>query len=235
MTADEIVEQFRKLGSEGYKKILQNHGIKEPVFGVKVQDMKKIQAKVKKDYQLALDLFDTGIYDAMYLAGLIADDKRMTKKDLKHWVTKAYCRYLFEFTIPWVAAESNHAREMALEWIESKKEFVASAGWSTLRSFVSIKPDSELDLVELEKLLERVRKTIHQQPNAVRGAMNGFVIALGSYVTSLSDKALDAGKEIGEVSIDYGDNACTVPFAPDYIEKAIQRGTLRKKRKSTKC
>ncbi len=235
MTADEIVEQLQKWGTDGYKKILQKHGIEEPVFGVKVEDMKKIQKKVKMDYQLALDLFDTGIYDAMYLAGLIADDKKMTKKDLKSWINKAQCRYLWEFTIPWVAAQSNHAREMALEWIESKKEFVAGAGWSTLRSFVSIKPDAELDLIELKKLLERVRKTIHQQANAVRGAMNGFVIAVGSYVNSLSDFALLVGKEIGEVAVDYGDNACTVPFAPKYIQSAIQRGTLLKKRKSTKC
>ena len=66
-----------------------NHGVKEPIFGVKIEDMKKIQKRIKKDYQLALDLYDTGIYDAMYLAGLIADDAKMTKKDLQHWVDKA--------------------------------------------------------------------------------------------------------------------------------------------------
>jgi hypothetical protein len=36
-----------------------------------VEELKKIQKRIKKDYQLALDLYDTGIYDAMYLAGLI--------------------------------------------------------------------------------------------------------------------------------------------------------------------
>ena len=45
--------------------------------------MKKIQKRVKMDYQLALDLYDTGIADAMYLAGLIADDAKMTRKDLQ--------------------------------------------------------------------------------------------------------------------------------------------------------
>ena len=50
--------------------------------------LKKIQKRVKKDYRLALDLYDTGIYDAMYLAGLIADDAKMTKKDLERWVNK---------------------------------------------------------------------------------------------------------------------------------------------------
>ncbi len=235
MTAAEIVEQLRKWGTEGYKKTLQTHGIKEPCFGVKIEDMKKIQKKVKMDYQLALDLFETGIYDAMYLACLIADDKQMTKKEINGWVSKANCRYLCAFSVPWVAAESNHGRDLALEWIESKKELIAGAGWSTLRSLVSIKPDAQLDLVELKKLLDRVGKTIHQQPNAVRSAMNEFVIALGSYVRSLSDPAILVGKAIGTVSVELGTSACKVPFAPEYIEKAILRGTLKKKRKTTKC
>ena len=82
MTAAEIVKQLQRLGSDSYRKILLNHCIKEPVFGVKVEELKKFQKRIKKDYQLALDLYDTGIYDAMYLAGLIADDAKMTKKDL---------------------------------------------------------------------------------------------------------------------------------------------------------
>lgn len=65
--------------------------------------------------------------------------------------------------------------------------------------------------------------------------MNGFVIALGSYVSSLSDLAILVGKAIGAVSVELGTSACKVPFAPEYIEKAILRGTLKKKRKTTKC
>jgi 3-methyladenine DNA glycosylase AlkD len=71
-----------------------NHGIKEPFFGVPVSELKKFQKRIKKDYQLALDLYDTGNYDAMYLAGLIADDARMTRKDLQRWAEKAYARAL---------------------------------------------------------------------------------------------------------------------------------------------
>ena len=76
MTATEIVEELKRLGLDSYKKILRNHCIPEPVFGVKIEELKKIQKRIKKDYQLALDLYDTGIYDAMYLAGLIADDAK---------------------------------------------------------------------------------------------------------------------------------------------------------------
>ena len=94
MTAKEILEEMKPLGSDSYKKVILNHGVKEPCFGVKIGDMQKIVKRIKRDYQLALELYDTGVYDAMYLAGLIADDARMTKKDLQHWAAKANCRPL---------------------------------------------------------------------------------------------------------------------------------------------
>ena len=50
---------------------------------------------------------------------------------------------------------------------------------------------ADLDLGELKKLLQRLQKTIHQQPNNVRYVMNGFVIAVGSYVKRLTDVALE--------------------------------------------
>src|SRR6185295_18769224 len=148
MTAAEIVEELKPLGSESIKKVLLKHGIKEPLLGVKIEELKKFQKRIKKDYQLALDLYDTGVYDAMYLAGLIADARKMTRKNLQHWVDKAYCAALSEYIVPWVAAEGNHGREVALAWIESRKELVAAAGWATLSGLVAIKEDGELDLAE---------------------------------------------------------------------------------------
>jgi 3-methyladenine DNA glycosylase AlkD len=234
MTAAEVLKELKALGSESIKKILKNHGVKEPFFGVKIGDMKPIQKRIKKDYQLALDLFDTGNYDAMYLAGLIADDEKMTKKDLNRWVEKVQ-EPLCGSTVPWVAAGSPHGYDVAMAWIDSKKEPVASAGWTTLSCIVALKPDSDLDLAELKRLLAHVQKSIHEAPNKVRYAMNGFVISLATYVKPLSDAAIAAAKKIGKVTCDMGNTACEVPYAPDYIEKARARGNIGKKRKTVKC
>ena len=235
MTAKEILAELKPLGTAGYKKVLLNHGVKEPFFGVKIADLKKIQKRVKKDYQLALDLYDTGVYDAMYLAGLIADDLRMTKKDLTHWVENATCNALCAYTVPWVAAQGKHGHELALKWIESSKEDVATAGWATLSSLVALKDDAEIDFAELKRLLERVAKTIHQQPNRVRYVMNGFVIAVGAHVSPLTDLAVKTAAKMGEVWVDVGDTACKVPGATESIEKVRQRGSIGKKKKTVKC
>ena len=76
MTATGIANQLEALGTDSYKKVLLNHGIQEPVFGVKIEELKKIQKRIKKDYQLALDLYDKGVYDAQYLAGLMPTKPR---------------------------------------------------------------------------------------------------------------------------------------------------------------
>lgn len=235
MKAKEIVDELRGLGSASIKKVLMAHGAPEPIFGVKVEDLQKIRKRIRKDYRLALDLFDTGIYDAMYLAGLIADDLQMSREDLQHWVERVHCYGLAEYTVAWVAAESRHGWEMALRWIDSDQETIAAAGWSTLSSLVSIKPDAELDLPTLKKLLGRVKKTLHSQPNRVRYTMNGFLISVGAYVVALTAEAEEAAKAVGEVKVDMNGTACKVPDAVGTIDKIRQRGTLGKKRKTAKC
>ena len=177
MTAQAILDEIKPLGSAGYRRVMANHGVKGPCFGVKIGDLKKIQKRIGRDYGLALALYDTGVYDAMYLAGMIADDARMTKADLRGWVALADVGGLPGTTVPTVAAGSPHGWKLALEWIGSSKDFVAEAGWATLSCLVSVKADAELDLALLEGLLERVARTIHAAPDAPRYAMNGFVIA----------------------------------------------------------
>src|SRR5262249_9885993 len=151
------------------------------------------------------------------------------------WVENANCPMINEYTVPWVTAESNHGRELALKWIDSKKDDVAAAGWATLSGLVALKDDAELDMAELKKLLQRVEKSIHQAPNLVRLVMNNFVIAVGSYVKSLTDFAVQTAKKIGKVEVDMGDTACKIPNAVEYIKKVKDRGTIGKKRKSVKC
>ena len=69
MTVQDILSELAQMGSENTKKIFMRHGAIEPIYGVKVGDLKTIQKIIKKDYQLALDLYATGNSDAMYLAG----------------------------------------------------------------------------------------------------------------------------------------------------------------------
>lgn len=235
MTAGEILARLEPLGAESYRKVLRNHGVRDPVYGVKVSDLKVILKATGTDYRLALGLYDTGVYDAMYLAGLMADDARMTRANLKSWVGRAYCPPLSEVTVPWVAASGRYGWDLGREWLDAGAEGTAAAGWCTLGSFVSITADDALDLPALDALLTRVRDTLPAQPDRVRSAMNGFVIGVGCYVAALTAKAVETAVAVGPVTIDAGNTACKVPSAAETIAKVNARGTLGTKRKTAKC
>ena len=234
-TVDQVMQELKKKGSAQTRKTFARHGVSGDVYGFKVADLKVIAKKIKGNQALACELYETGNADAMYLAGLVADGSQMTKKQLQSWVKGATWSMQSEYTVPWVATESPHARDLAIKWINSKQEAIASSGWNTYAGIVATKPDEELDLAEIKQLLERVVNKIDAAPNRVRYTMNGFVIAVGAYVKPLLKRAKAAAKKIGAVKVDVGDTACKVPLASAYIEKIETMGRIGKKRKTIKC
>jgi hypothetical protein len=234
-TVSQVMTELKEKGTESTRKIFERHGIDIPNLGVKVGDLKTIAKKIKGNQALALELYDTGVYDAMYLAGLVADGAEMSKKQLEHWAKSAKCDIISSYPVTWAATESAHARELALKWINSKTPSLALAGWSTYGGIVATTPDDELDLEEVKELLDRVVAQIDKAANKVRYVMNGFVISVGTYVKPLLKDAKKAAKSIGVLDIDMGDTACKVPVASEYIEKVEKLGRVGKKRASMKC
>ena len=49
MTAQAILNELRLLGRESDKKVMLNHGVPEPFSGVQIEELKKIQKRVKRD------------------------------------------------------------------------------------------------------------------------------------------------------------------------------------------
>ncbi|MGJ7911299.1 DNA alkylation repair protein [Neobacillus sp. LXY-1] len=235
MTLIEIMTKLEELGTEQTRKTFMNHGAKGSLFGVKVGDLKKLVKHVKKDQELALALFETGNHDAMYLAGLSVNPKLMNKETLQNWVKQANWYMLAEYTVASVTAESPFALELAREWMKSEEEMIAVSGWSTYSNYLSITPDEQLDIAEIQQLLHQVEATIHEEKNRVRYVMNIFVICVGTYVMELHAEAKRVASAIGKVHVDIGRTACKVPLATDYIKKIEDRDKIGVKRKTCIC
>ena len=82
-TTAAVMDALKRKGSEQTRKTYARHGIDVPMFGVKIADLKVIAKNLKGDQALALELFDTGNYDAMYLAGMLADGSKMSSSRLR--------------------------------------------------------------------------------------------------------------------------------------------------------
>jgi 3-methyladenine DNA glycosylase AlkD len=234
-TVDQVMKELQKKGDAQTRKTFARHGAPDGTFGVKIGVLKTIAKTMNGNQSLACELYETGNADAMYLAGIVADGSQMSKKQLESWAKSASWHMLSEYTVPSVASESRHARDLAVKWIKSKKESIASSGWSTYAGIIATRPDNELDLSEIEGLLNEIVQQIHEVPNRVRSTMNGFVISVGAYVKPLLKQAKQVAKTIGVVTIEMGDTACKVPLALASIEKIETAGRIGKKRKAIKC
>ncbi len=234
-TVSEILSELERLGDAQTKKTFAKHGAKEPFFGVKVEYLKQVLKKTKKNHELSLGLYKTGNSDAMYLAGLMADETKITEAQLNEWVANAYWSYLSEYAVPWVASETPFGFKLGLEWIESSNEQIASAGWCTLASYACIRDDKDIDIPMYSELLNRVSREIQTSPNRVRYCMNKFVIAIGSYIKDLHSKSIEIANAYGKVKVDMNGTACKVPLATEYIQKVTQKGLVGKKRKNARC
>jgi len=235
MTLDEVMAELKSLGKEQTLATYRRHGADGDMFGVQIGDLKKVLKKIKGDQELALALWETGNGDAMYLAGLAADGRLMTRKQLDGWARTAWWYMLSGYSVPGVAVENEAACSLALKWLKMKDPKRACAGWSTYSAVVSIRPDDELDFDEIRELLKKVETDIDTAPNRVKYCMNGFVISVGSYVKPLLKAAKATAKKIGVVEVDMGDTACQTPLATDMIAKIESMGRVGKKRKTAKC
>ncbi|MEM9410887.1 MAG: DNA alkylation repair protein [Planctomycetota bacterium] len=234
-TVSKIMTELKKRGSEQTRNIYAKHGLDLDCFGVKVGDLKDIAKKIKGEQDLACELYETGNSDAMYLAGLVADGSKMTKRQLDSWAKNSKWYMISEYTVPFVAHENPAARDLALKWMKSRTEHVAASGWSTYVGVIATRADEDLDLAEIKNLLSTVEQEISSAKNRVKYAMNGFVIAVGAYVKPLLKQAKKVAKKIGKVDVEMGTTACKVPLATEYIEKIESTGRIGKKRKTLKC
>lgn len=235
MTLDETMLALEKMGTEQTRKTFRAHGSPKDFFGVKIGDMKTLVKIIKKDHNLSMALFRTGNGDAQYLAGLIADEKAISKAELQEWVETAAWHMVGEYTVPWIAAESKFGFELGKQWILSSEASIASSGWVCLTCVAALQPDTQLDLAFYESCLKKITETIHEQPNRVKYCMNNFIIGIGGSIVSLTGKARDAAKLIGKVNVDVGDTSCKIPDAISYINKIESMGKLGNKKKTVRC
>ena len=234
-TLTSVMKELKTKGSEKTRATYARHGIPvERAMGVSVADLKVIAKGLKGQQGLAMELYATGMMEAMYLAGMVAKGSLMTRAQLNSWAKGgAGMSMVAEHTVAWVAVENAAARELAVEWMGRTE--TAPSGWCTYSGLVATVPDEALDLKEVEGLLAKVVKEVHTAENRVRKTMNLFVISVGCYSPTLASAAKKAAKTIGNVSVDVGDTACKVPVAVESIAKVAGMGKAGVKRKTIRC
>ncbi len=125
MTYKQIISELKKLGDKD--KIV----LKEKKFGITANnslgiyhnDLKELAKQIDKDNQLAIQLFDSGIYEARILCSKLYNISDLTENLMEKWVATfenweicdTFCMGLF--------AKSKFAISKAIQWTDRENEF----------------------------------------------------------------------------------------------------------------
>jgi 3-methyladenine DNA glycosylase AlkD len=219
-TFADTMSELERLGSTNIRNIYRRHGAGENVFGVKFGDMKPLAKRIKTDHALAIQLWDTGNYDARMLAAMIADPKQATSDLLEHWV-RSHDNYGHSDAVSGFAAKTVYIKAKAEAWSQESSEWISMTGWNLLGQLAL--RDKSLPDSYFEQYLKQIEREIHDKPNYTRYAMNNALIAIGTRNLSLEKRALAVGREIGDLRIDHGETGCVTPDACAYIRKTVDR------------
>lgn len=163
-------------------------------LGVYHKDLKIIAKEIGKDNDLALQLFDSGIYEARLLCSKIFNPKALTSELMESWVVSfenweicdSFCMGLF--------AKSELAIDKIINWTKRKPEFEKRAGFAIMAAYCMA--DKKADNSVFEAFLPIIKREANDDRLYVRKAVNWALRSIGKRNIDLNAKAILMAHEI---------------------------------------
>jgi 3-methyladenine DNA glycosylase AlkD len=175
---------------------MAKYGIKSTnnVLGVSSKYLFEFAKDLGTNHALALELWQTGVYEARILAALIADPNLTTKSLMNRWVRDfdnwaicdGVCLHCFR--------ETKYAHDVIAGWVRKKAEFIRRAGFSMMATLTVSHKNTD-DGVFL-KYLPLIKKYSTDERNYVKKAVNWALRTIGKRSLKLNAAAIKTAKEI---------------------------------------
>lgn len=195
MDASAVISLLKQRSSPAYLAGMAKFGIaNEYALGVKIPDLRQIAKQIKKNHQLAQELWRTGIHEARILASMIDDPERVTAQQIDAWVADfnswdvcdQVCGNLFDRT--------PYALTKAVEYSAAQKEFVKRAGFALMaESAVHNKKADDLVFI---KFLPIIAREAADDRNFVKKAVNWALRQIGKRNANLRTLAIATAEDI---------------------------------------
>lgn len=191
-----IIDQLKELAEP--EKVLFKHQkyniVANNSLGVYQKDLKELAKKIGYDNDLAIQLFDSDIYEARILCSKIFNPKDLTVGLMEKWVSTFENWEICDSFSMVLFAKSVHAYEKAIEWSHRKAEFEKRAGFAIMAAYCMADKKAENSL--FESFLERIEAEAHDDRQYVKKAVNWALRNIGKRNKDLNNKAIMAAEEI---------------------------------------
>jgi len=189
LSYEDVIARLRALANPEDAEGMSRFGIQgKEVLGIRIPELRKLAKEIKKNHQLALQLWDSGIHEARILATMIDDPKKVSEEQMDVWaagfdswdVCDQACGNLFDKT--------PYAYDKAVEWSGRDEEFAKRAAFA-LMAWLAVhdkkKPDEAFEpffgIIERESADER---------NFVKKAANWALRQIGKRSVGLNKQAI---------------------------------------------
>ncbi len=192
----------------------------------KLGDLKKLAREIKKDHELALELWSTGDLMARKLSVLIMDKKLLTQDFLDHLDrdmqvhTQTEQNRLMEWLMANQLMKDKKTTALITSWQDSPSVLQRRTFWyhqARLRWTGQVPPENT------PELMDAIEANILKEDPAVQWAMNFTAGWIGVYDPDLRERCIAIGKQTGLYQEEVPVKGCTPNYLPSFIEIEVNK------------
>ncbi len=166
-------------------------------LGIYHKDLKVLAKKIPKSDEIAIELFDTDIYEARLLCSKLYNPNNLSEELMDQWVSTfenweicdSFCMGLF--------AKSRYAVPKANEWSKREREFEKRAGFVIMAAYCMA--DKNAPNETFEQFFPSIVSECTEERLYVKKAVNWAIRNIGKRNVDLRSKAISVCKEMLEI------------------------------------
>jgi 3-methyladenine DNA glycosylase AlkD len=128
-----VLKSLKRAGSVKYRDGLARYGIAAPnAYGVPMGAIQKLAKTTGRDHDLAIALWDTGIYEARLMAAFVGEPARVTVAEMNAWCADFDNWAVCDTLTFHLYDRTPHAFGRIKAWHKRREEFVKRAAFALL-------------------------------------------------------------------------------------------------------
>lgn len=198
------VQNWKKLGE-------RTGGLRS--YGIGLTRLRKLAKHVGRNRDLALELWDSDVYDAKLIALLIDDPRKVTRSQAEKQVEELGAGLLGHVFASCDAtlAKTPFVVELADDWIESEDRVRRSCGYGLLYEISKFKGRKAPEERYFLDHVRRIGMSIDGEQTGVRLSMGTALMGIGKRSATLNAAALEVARAAGPIEFDSPSGTCE-PF-----------------------
>ncbi|MGO2861233.1 MAG: DNA alkylation repair protein [Brevibacterium sp.] len=215
-TTAEVLDALAALEDPKIRAVNERHG---DDHGVNLTKLRAVAKDLKKNDELAVELWATGDTAARLVAILIMRPRSWDAEQLDAMLRDARVPKVHAWLVSYIVKKSPHAEVLRQSWFDDPDPVVASAGWALTSERVNRNPAG----LDLPGLLDTIEAEMAGAEERLQWAMNETLSYIGIENPGLRERAIAIGHRLGVLEDYPTPPGCTSPFAPSWIAEIVRR------------